>query len=342
MHNCISSFQLYFLLNIVKLNVNMAFSFSKLLSPDKFNEEEQVVIPTPTSEPKKPEPSFKELVQKMVEENKTSNTGKIEEKKAEEKMDGESGVKLPNLNENIKEEKEAEPTEIPVENIPKTEEKPVAPASKEAKLEIHQNHIDGVYFLQTIISEFSDLISAGNELQKLEIERSKVADNGKEIANKIQEKLDSRNNLRDSLVNLLTQEEDDPKLLKSALESYESYLDSVEKTYSATLDSEQAKENELLQLITEKKDQIKKLIEQVGGNESFQKIKEVVSFCKQKRQEYLDEQYKANPELKPTLVEAIRNDINQFVETDLQGSKMLLEQGNIINILMSIFAGQKK
>ena len=97
-----------------------------------------------------------------------------------------------------------------------------------------------------------------------------------------------------------------------------------------------------MQLITEKKDQIKKLIEQVGGNESFQKIKEVVSFCKQKRQEYLDEQYKANPELKPTLVEAIRNDINQFVETDLQGSKMLLEQGNIINILMSIFAGQKK
>ena len=207
--------------------------------------------------------------------------------------------------------------------------------------ELVENSSEGLEFLQTFVEEISQLFSLGKELDKLVGEREDMRSVSEHLKTENSARLEKRKVLRDSLVALLTDEDSvNPDLsfkLNATVKSYEDYLDSVSVSIKDEETTQLKKANTLLLQINQRKKQISKLLEdKVGGQKIFHEIKKVISFCKNKKEAYLEDFLRENPGVKKTLAESIRENVKNFVEKDLHGSVMLVEEGDIIGILMSI------
>lgn len=213
-----------------------------------------------------------------------------------------------------------------------------AKESIEADLLKDQTH--GTLYLKTMLSEFSDLLSAGKDLEKMEIVRSDIGDKGAELEKeRAQEKL-LRDQMAGNLSKLLTSEtENDSEgagLLENVLKDYQNYLEVFEERYSKRTNNLLKDKNEILIRINKKRDDIKNLIDQVGGNDNFRKIKDVVMFCKEQRARTL----KSNEDISVTIQNDVIKFVNHFVEGDLHGAVMLAQENDIVGIMMRVYSAQ--
>jgi hypothetical protein len=101
--------------------------------------------------------------------------------------------------------------------------------------------------------------------------------------------------------------------------------------------------SEIALKIEEKKKQIGEMMNFFGdgntekGKEVFTKIKEAVTFCKNIRAEKMGE----SP-VSEKLKSEISLEVKNFVENDRHGAQLLTEAGNILGILMQVFAVNDK
>jgi hypothetical protein len=279
------------------------FSFSNLIAPEK------PVVPTNRQD------SLRDLVKKMMDEKQVANSPVAPAQVVEVK---------PQVVE-AKEVVEPKKSEPEKEKIVYTEEK------------LAENQTYGTLFLKRYLSEFSDLLQAGKELQTLEEGRKKRGEDSVESKKAYNEQMEAKKSVQKQLTALLNNEVNSPKELQTAIESYETYLNSVENSYQAIFQKENKEANEFLIRINKKKQEISSLIKEVGSSEIFSEIKGVVTFCKSQREKIMEQNKDINPKLQKT----ISQEVSEFVEGDLHGAVMLAQEGDLIGIMMRAFAGPK-
>ncbi len=307
---------LYIWWGIAKLRNNMGlFNFSNLIQPENSTQ----------SQPLKSrisDPSFRDLVRDAV-------------KKHEEKIPVAQAV-------NPTEEIEIAPVVVPMIPSPeKVEEiRPAILPTREVKSEINhaENQTYGTFFLKTMLTEFSDLLAAGNELEAQRNGVSGVDAEKGELDEEYNKQKEARNEVAKKLTNLFTIENDNPELLTEALSAYNNYLASFENTYNKKFARLSNDKDEFGKKISKKKMEIELLMKKIGSPSVFNEIKKVVSFCK-------DQRAKTDRESR-SINEVVRGDISKFVTTfvekDLSGAVMLAQGNDLIGLMMRIYNAPQK
>jgi hypothetical protein len=129
--------------------------------------------------------------------------------------------------------------------------------------------------------------------------------------------------------------------LGQAVEAYEKYASASEAMVTA-LNSKATKENNsFLMLINAKKSQIKTLTEKLGGTQIIENMKTVIRGCEKVAKDYATEVVKRN-EAKEKTVEDVMNKVKEFTVQDPKGLELLLQKGDILDVMIHIYGNNNK
>lgn len=252
---------------------------------------------------------------------------------------------------NIVEQPEATSISLSVERVSNSDEttSSVAPdtineSSKDGNKEIIES-ASGRELMTIFLSEVNDLLAAGQKLEELTKERAESSEKAKEINSENISLKESAEKIQASIDALISMEDEESlsKNLQSAKDELTKYQDAFTLKLS-TLETEGRKiDSSLLISINKQKAEIKSILNAIGGDENFGKIKKFIRFAERRSKEYLiDKGY--NPETAKETVNDIRKQaINELLSgakmisgKDLEGTKLLVSSGDIVGIFMRI------
>ncbi len=265
------------------------FNFSNLIKPENSGNPAK----TEATKLRASEPSFKALVQKIVDEKHAASQNSAP---TPEPVSVPTPVEIPVEQKPVPVEVREERASVP-ENLPAISEQvgvavvetePETTSEQKRNLEktLEDNGV-GTIFLQTMLSEFSDVLTAGKKLDELKTEKALNTDEQRKINAASEAEIATRTQIANSLSSLLTSETGGGELLVTALDSYHKYLDAFKNKYSSLSNQSLMEGNKLLMQINKKQKDIESLIAQIGGTEVFKEIKNIVSACKNIRIESL-------------------------------------------------------
>lgn len=197
--------------------------------------------------------------------------------------------------------------------------------------------------VQKTLSEFNSLLVLGTDLEKamlfqtenreLNAKRRKALEQAKaartEVARKISEmfSVDSDSELTDEVVG---------QKLNLAIGAYEAYSDAAEEMTKALYNNENTSSNIAIANINAKKSQIKLLTEKLGGTRIFSEIKKTIITCEKIAKEALSQYEGVSKETIQKITGAV---IAKVIE-DPEGTKLLAQHGDIIEMMRHIFTNQ--
>lgn len=237
----------------------------------------------------------------------------------------------------------ADPEEQPETKVvsPST---PVEPDERKEVItqELPELEISERQFMFVFLKEISDLIQKGKELEEsinvrnesMKEKQAKEADN-----NTLR---DSASQIEESLKAFMTANENQDLIdkLKGTLDSFGKYLSSFEDLLLKQKDDARKEDAVLITKINARKAEIARLVNQVGGQTNFEKIKKYIRDAERISKIAQKESNLGN--VQPSMAEMVKNNCVIKVSTDLQGFKMNYKSDvpldyKLVDLLMLIF-----
>lgn len=238
-----------------------------------------------------------------------------------------------------------QPEVSPVEVTVKTPEPTVIPeAPKEEIKESSENemeHFSGRIFVDKFLKQVNEILTLGKSLEQLGNERAIEGGKASVETASIKELRDNGQSIKDTLNTFLTAHDDERSIsmLNKVIESYSAYIDTFNQVAKEKEDLIRKSDTEFVAKISATKKSLDKLVASVGGKENFDKVRKFIRSCENKASAILGSEYgTVSLEAK----KMIANTVIEFVQTDLEGSKMLSQNGDILSILVRVFSEQKK
>jgi len=322
------------------------FNFSNLIKPENSGNP----VKTETTKLRASEPSFKDLVKKIVDEkHAASQESKSEPMSVAAPVPVEMPVEKKPEPVKVREEIVVVPENLPA--IPEPEEivnfQPVIlnteKETEETHVEIKQNEkLSGRELVTDFLDELNKLMLAGQELNSLSAERANLSDESKSKLDELNKQLADSKEIKSAMEVLLSKASNEnvqAKMLDS-VKSIEIAIDALVGQLQNEEGSARKSDSALLIQLNGQKTAINKLTEMIGGKNKFDTLREYV-----KKSEYVaerhiskkfSEDFQNQPKAREVIVDAILETIN-FVRTDSHLAKEMVSNGDLMSILLATF-----
>ncbi len=221
----------------------------------------------------------------------------------------------------------AQPAEIVKPVSIAVENKPVAPAKE----------VNERMFVLTFLKEVNDLVEKGQELSRVTQERTDRAEARKGNDENVKQIEEGAKQIEESL-KALVEAVEYPKFsesLKVLLNDLQIGQDILKVEIQEKGKAERIDDNALLAKINAMKTEISALVNKMGTQLNFERIKSVITDIEGVSKEFRE---KIGKDIPSSVVEDVNTTVVGKVNEDLHGITMLVQRGSIVDLLMNIYA----